>query len=442
IRSAGTVLYAPGNNPSAAVATEISISNIGEPYEGVLVKIDSLIVVTAPDVNGEWKCINFIGDTLIVDNLASYTVPSVGDTLKSITGILDYSFGFYKIQPRNDNDIEYLLVYNWSGTVSLSDAPADSSGTIVTIREISVADTTDIHGAFSFTSVPEDTYTMVFEHIGYITDSLTYFLKGGAITNITLNKYPTYTLSGIVGLNDDPADSFGISISLTDSVLSQNIATDSSGYYEFTDLVAGDYTVVITKSYYTQDSVEISLSSDTTYNTSIDRLTGTVWGYAGLDDNPADSSGTIVALSGYSLYDTTGTNGMYEFTNLYQGYTYTMIFTHDTYQADTSDIFLDLSSKRVDVTLTKLAGISDDMPEKVIVESTDGAISFTYNKSVDAPTSMQLFDLTGRSILTEEILGSKGVYKLSVNKKLSKGVYFLQITGEDKPFIKKFVIVK
>ncbi|MDD3804463.1 MAG: hypothetical protein PHW02_08800, partial [bacterium] len=288
--------------------TKIEVSEALEPYEGVLVKFDSIIVVTSQDGNGEWRCTNFSGDTLVIDNLASYTVPSVGDTLKSITGILDYSFGVFKLQPRNTDDIEYLVVYNWSGKVSLSDAPADSSGTIVTIRELAIADTTDIHGSFAFTSVPEDTYTMVFEHTGYITDSLTFFLSGGTITNFTLNKFPTYTLSGYVGLNDNPADSSGTIISLEDSLLAFLDTTDASGFYEINEIPAGTYTLIISKPYYERDSLEIIISANYPYTTNLDRMTGTLWGYAGLNDNPADSSNTFVSVDGYAYSDTTGTN--------------------------------------------------------------------------------------------------------------------------------------
>jgi hypothetical protein len=439
IRSAGTVLYAMGNDPSVIIPTEIVLGDAGESYEGVLIKLNNVTVVTAPDANGEWKVSNGT-DTLTVDNLASYTVPSIGAKI-NIAGILDYSFGIYKLQPRGNSDIT-LLFYSIEGTVSLSDAPADSSGTIVTIDEINLSDTTDVHGHFIFPDVPSDTYTFIFEHSGYVTESLIYYVNGGTIMNVTLNKYPTYTLSGIIGLNDNPTDTLGVSVTLRDSLTVVNVETDSSGYYEITGILAGNYSLVILKDYYSQDSLDITISSDTVYNTSLDRLTGTIWGYVGLNNAPADSSGSIVIIDGLMLTDTTDVHGEYGFSGLDLGYTYSLIFQHTDYIADTNDIFLDISSDQYNVTLIQISGITDETVEKVIVENNESGLSFTYNKSVDTPTVMRLYDLTGRNVMTQDIMGSKGVYSLSVNKKLSKGVYFIQITGEEKPFVKKFVIIK
>ena len=377
-----------------------------------------------------WDNVNVVGTSFSVypngirNNYKGYSTATSTDFVKQ------------GITPDATNGGTYLV----GGTVGLADNPADSSGTIVTIRELAWVDTTDIQGHFNFIDVPENTYTFVFENILYNSDSLSVNLISDTSITITLSN--TYTLSGIVGLNDDPTDSFGISVSLSDTVTPQNILTDSSGYYEFTNLTAGTYTLIITKQYYSQDSLDMAISSDTTYNTDLDRLLGTIWGTVGLDDNPADSSGSIVVIDGEGLADTTAADGSYLFNNLPYGYNYSLIYTHDTYQSNTGNIFLDTLSEALDITLVKLSGITDDTIEKVIIESDESGLSFTYNKTVDQPTTMYLYDLTGRNVMTEYIQGSRGVYKLSINKNLSKGVYFIKILGEEKPFLKKFIIMK
>jgi len=78
-----------------------------ESYEGVLVKVED-VTVTNDDLGyGEWE-INDGSGPCIVDDLGVYTyVPALDDFIYSITGIVDYSFGNFKLEPRNDDDFVY-----------------------------------------------------------------------------------------------------------------------------------------------------------------------------------------------------------------------------------------------------------------------------------------------------------------------------------------------
>ena len=82
-----------------------------EQYEGVLVRVEN-VTVTDPDLgNGEWSVSDGSGD-VVIDDKGSYTyVPAAGDTMASIVGPLDYTYGAFKIQPRDDNDIVLALDY-------------------------------------------------------------------------------------------------------------------------------------------------------------------------------------------------------------------------------------------------------------------------------------------------------------------------------------------
>lgn len=357
IVSAGTELYKAGDGTSPKPYT-VSLNQIGESFEGVLIKVGPVVVISALDTtNKEWLVSDGVDTLKVSTSLASYTIPSIGSTV-NITGILDFITGFYKLQPRNDSDIEILSTV--SGTVSL----------------------------------------------------------------------------------DDTTDYSGVTVKIFNETYSDSIITDSTGNYSFS-LASGTYNLTFEKTYYQKDSLNFVLSSDTTINSTLSRLKTNITGKVSLSDSPSDLSNSIVSLiSSIVIVDTTDNTGNYSFNNISYGYTYKLKFEHDGYQPD-SVTFLLSGPYSYDVTLTKLAGIDENLlPEKIIVENNEGMVSFIYNKEVDSPTSIEIYDLTGRNILYKEITSSRGVYKITLTETLSKGVYFIQVNGDLKPVIKKFVIIK
>jgi uncharacterized repeat protein (TIGR01451 family) len=76
-----------------------------EQWEGVLVRVENITVTNESLGFGEWSIDDGTGD-VVVDDKGSYTyVPVNGDPLIAVIGPLDYSFGVFKIQPRDDDDI-------------------------------------------------------------------------------------------------------------------------------------------------------------------------------------------------------------------------------------------------------------------------------------------------------------------------------------------------
>jgi hypothetical protein len=74
-----------------------------EPYEGVLVRMDTVEVFTPRDGYGEW----FAGigtDSVKIGDFAEYTYPGLGSTI-NITGCVRFEYSEFKIEPRNDADI-------------------------------------------------------------------------------------------------------------------------------------------------------------------------------------------------------------------------------------------------------------------------------------------------------------------------------------------------
>jgi hypothetical protein len=76
-----------------------------EVYEGVLVRVDNVTVTNEDLGYGEWE-INDGSGPCIVDDLAYYAYnPKTGHVLDAVRGVCEFAYDFYKIQPRNDDDI-------------------------------------------------------------------------------------------------------------------------------------------------------------------------------------------------------------------------------------------------------------------------------------------------------------------------------------------------
>ncbi len=78
-----------------------------ESYEGVLVKVEDVTVTNDDLGNGEWEIDDGSGHCR-VDDLGVYTyVPALDDFIYSITGVVDYTYGNFKLEPRDDDDLVF-----------------------------------------------------------------------------------------------------------------------------------------------------------------------------------------------------------------------------------------------------------------------------------------------------------------------------------------------
>jgi hypothetical protein len=99
--TSGHLVPDPVTAPTGSLMTG---SPDAEQYEDVLVRVERAEVVDTMDQYGQWR-INDGSGACMVDDWAGYSfVPSLGETV-SVTGILDFSYSEYKIQPRGDADI-------------------------------------------------------------------------------------------------------------------------------------------------------------------------------------------------------------------------------------------------------------------------------------------------------------------------------------------------
>lgn len=83
---------------------EIALADMVEPYEGVLVKLGMVTVADTANQYGEWLATDGT-DTIKLDDKLFAVTPTVGDVYESITGIVDYSYGEYKLLPRSAEDL-------------------------------------------------------------------------------------------------------------------------------------------------------------------------------------------------------------------------------------------------------------------------------------------------------------------------------------------------
>ncbi len=103
VLSSGHTPYPQSDVQTVEIATG---AGTAESYEGVLVATHN-VTVTNPDLGyGEWEITDSSGVGARVDDWASYSyTPAQDDALYLVRGMLNYSFGDFKIEPRDDDDI-------------------------------------------------------------------------------------------------------------------------------------------------------------------------------------------------------------------------------------------------------------------------------------------------------------------------------------------------
>ncbi len=92
--------------PEATLLTTAELST-SEAYEGVLVRLENVTVTNDSLGYGEWEIQDNSGTPCRVDDLGGYDYePQNDDHIYGIEGIVDFSYGNYKLEPRTDTDID------------------------------------------------------------------------------------------------------------------------------------------------------------------------------------------------------------------------------------------------------------------------------------------------------------------------------------------------
>jgi predicted extracellular nuclease len=117
--------------PAATVLATGDVSQ--EQWESVLVRVEDVTVSNEDLGYGEWSVSDGSGD-VVIDDKGSYTyTPVNGEALAAVIGPLDYSYGVFKILPRDDGDIilpipPSALVVNEFLADPASDLGGDANG--------------------------------------------------------------------------------------------------------------------------------------------------------------------------------------------------------------------------------------------------------------------------------------------------------------------------
>ncbi len=114
-------------------AIPVSTLNVNaEMYEGVLIKVSGASTTVTPDNFNEWD-VNDGSGVVKVDDFLYLTSPTpVLGNVYNITGVISHSFGFYKILPRDANDVEFVSAVSVSemNDETVSIYPNPSNGVI------------------------------------------------------------------------------------------------------------------------------------------------------------------------------------------------------------------------------------------------------------------------------------------------------------------------
>jgi len=131
-------------------------SSIAESYESVLIQLNNVSVVNDSLDSGEWLVDDGSGTCRIDDaaDFLQYEIPGIGTTITSITGILNYSNGDFKLEPRYRSDIidgDSSYIY----TIQQIQQNSSLVGQTVTIDGIITAGTGIFHPNKSFIEEPD-----------------------------------------------------------------------------------------------------------------------------------------------------------------------------------------------------------------------------------------------------------------------------------------------
>jgi FlaG/FlaF family flagellin (archaellin) len=111
LSSATVSIKSSGNplpEPSLLTCADFQSATVAEMWEGVLVKIIDVNCSAPVDSYGEFRVRDETNvSTYVSDGFISHAAlnPQIGDYFISITGMVDYSFGTYRLAPRSATDI-------------------------------------------------------------------------------------------------------------------------------------------------------------------------------------------------------------------------------------------------------------------------------------------------------------------------------------------------
>lgn len=136
------ILNSSGNSLPAAFDVSTSAVDTSEAYEGVLIKVSDAVVANPNLGYGEWQVDDCSGPCRVNDRASYSYSPVVYDGL-NVTGIVFYTYGDYKMEPRYDADIQLLFSFHSIYDIQYTTDPSGNSpykdSTVVTAGIVTAA---------------------------------------------------------------------------------------------------------------------------------------------------------------------------------------------------------------------------------------------------------------------------------------------------------------
>ncbi len=147
-----------------------------EDYESVLVKLQNVTVSNEDLGYGNWEVEDESG-TCIVGGLGNYTYePLLGEFIYNLTGVVDYTYGTFKLEPRDDDDIDLI--------------GSDADDDFITIKA-------DLLGNYPNPFNPETTISFsVTQTSSFVTLEI-YNLKGQKVKTLECGESLSTTANGV-----------------------------------------------------------------------------------------------------------------------------------------------------------------------------------------------------------------------------------------------------
>ncbi|MFC1567163.1 carboxypeptidase regulatory-like domain-containing protein, partial [bacterium] len=294
-----------------------------------------------------------VGSTVTLSGGATATVLTDTNGYYEFTGLLkanyittasheDYTFApsnqSYNQLNSNQSDQNFIgteKTYIISGYIKDTSNIAIVSSTITLSGGVSATCITDTNGYYEFTGLLKDDYTITPFHEDYsfspLNKSYTQLTSDHVNQNFAGTPH-TYTISGYIKDGSDVAI-VGSTVTLSGGAISTCI-TDSNGYYEFTGLVKGDYTITSLKENYgftppNKNYNQLNINQINQNFIATENMY-TISGYVKDGSNVAIIGSTVTLSDGASATCITDSSGYYEFTGLIKA-DYAITSVHEDY---------------------------------------------------------------------------------------------------------------
>ena len=199
----------------------------------------------------------------------------------------------------------------------------EANGTVMFIPGALISTTVDSSGHFTFTGIPNGTYTVTPSKPGYIFSPTeqTVTINGANVTGINFTVLPVPTTWSISGTISPPSSGSGTVLSIPGALISTT--ADSSGHFGFANMPNGLYTVRPSKAGYTfspiQRSVTINGGNVSGVDFTIQPVT-TTWTVSGAISPASGGSGAVLTLLGTPQLTTTAdSSGNFSFPGVPDG---------------------------------------------------------------------------------------------------------------------------